>query len=220
MGNIVIIGNGGFAAELTMYFSENAAADPEWTHAIKGYLSHSPENNEKYGLSAPYLGREVDYQPDDNDLFLIAIGLPDVRAKVISYLASRENFSFFTFVHHTSVVASSARLGTGSIVAPFCRIGPNAQIGMHNVVNYHSAIAHDCVVGESNVLSPSVQVCGWVKIGRDNLFGAGVAAVPRVAIGDGNRIQAGVTLLSRVGSGKLVVAPATSKVFTLPPDDD
>jgi UDP-3-O-[3-hydroxymyristoyl] glucosamine N-acyltransferase len=55
---------------------------------------------------------------------------------------------FSSGVHSTSVVASSARIGAGAYIGPYCVIGENAEIGKHAVLHSFVTIYRHVKIGD------------------------------------------------------------------------
>lgn len=202
MKKIKIIGAGGFAAELTEYIFDNNRIKSE-QYQIEGYFDVQRETYDAHNFAAPFLGSERDYDFSENDIVMIAIGDVSSRYKVANYLAQK-GVTIETFIHHSSLVASTCKIGVGNIICPFCIIGPMTELGDYNLLNYQCAIPHDCVVGSYNVLSPNVHVTGYVQIGDCNLFGVSSGTKPAIKIGDHNKIQAGLIVDRNIKNNSIV----------------
>jgi hypothetical protein len=73
MRQLVIVGTGAVAAEITSYLEE-----PQYMATydvkIKGYLDIDNTHISKYSYKNPYLGNVEDYTVKEDDFFIIAIG--------------------------------------------------------------------------------------------------------------------------------------------------
>jgi acetyltransferase-like isoleucine patch superfamily enzyme len=212
---IVVIGAGAVAAELSMYIDAinqtNSIAD---VLVIKGFLDDSEENYmksaAKYGFTQPYLGKTNEYKVSDADI--LAFGFSNVPSKkkmIEKYSAYLDHFQ--NIIHPTSQISKSARLGLGNIVYPHCLIGPNVSIGNFNIFTSYSFISHDCVVGNNNFMA-TAGLSGNVKIGSDNFFGIRSTILPSVCIGSGNILQAGMVMDKDVSDGETVFYRFKEKV--------
>jgi len=210
MFNLIIVGTGGLAAELTDYIADNQKAITGYEFTIKGYLDISDANHAKYKFTKPLLGSEKEYVPVEDDVFIVALGRHETNKKAIQTLRSK-NARFCNFIHHSSLVSRSATLGNGNIIAPFCTIGPNATIGSFNIVNCYSLIAHDCQVGDHNIFSPHNMITGNCTVGNDNFFGTSVTAYPKSAIGSKVKIQAGLVVKGELLDSCLYYSDRTYK---------
>jgi len=217
MKNIIIVGTGGFAAEILEYIHANQKFVDNFDYIVKGFLDINDKNHKHYGFEYPLLGDETNYIIDENDVFILGIGeieLMEVRKKIVNTLKSK-GATFINLIHHTVHIPKSTILGEGNIVAPFSVIGPNSKIGNYNAINYHSSIAHDSSIGNYNILSPSTTITGWVNVGSMNFFGTSTSIIPSVNVGDFNKIQSGVVVEKDIKDGSFVFSSIKVKKMIL-----
>lgn len=215
--NLVIVGTGAVAAELTSYIeAQNKFADEEKINLL-GYLD-SAENIDKYWskykLKQPVLGNINSYQANEDDYFLVGISDLEFRSKMLNILRNK-GFNITGFIHHSSIVSESAEIGIGNIIYPHCIVGPNCLIGDHNFITSYSFISHDCRVGNNNFFSTS-GLGGRVTIGDNNFFGIRSTVIPKVNIGSNNVIQAGMTIDKDVENDSTVFYRFKEKVIAIP----
>ena len=210
MKELVIVGCGGFAAELTEYIEQNNTAIPS-NLVIKGYIDVDAETHQSYALPFPYLGNGEEINLNEIEL-IIAIGDATIRNAVFEKFKSMGGY-FYTFIHHTASISKSAVIGNGVVICPNVIIGPKAEVRDNCLLNYNSAIAHDCSIDVGNVFSPAVVVTGYVKIGRENLFGVGSKITPSISIGNNNKIQAGLVVTQDIPDKKVVFQKFNTKMI-------
>ena len=134
---IVIFGTGAVAAEITSQLE-----DSDWGEKIgiqiKGYVTsvkNGIENWHKYNYSSPYLGHFDDYEIQDDDYFVVAIGdNPKVKREIVTQI-KQKNGKFITLIHPTAIVAKTAVIGEGNILDPFTIVGPNVHLGNFNLLH-------------------------------------------------------------------------------------
>jgi sugar O-acyltransferase (sialic acid O-acetyltransferase NeuD family) len=207
MREILVLGTGAVAAELASYFEDNNRfiADEKDKFYIKGYIeyAHNIENYwKKYELKAPVLGDidSYDFQPG-TEVF-IAISNVEFKTKLINEL-DKKGVRFPNFMHHSSIVASTAELGRGNIIYPHVIVGPKVKIQDFNLVTSYSFISHDCVIGSMNFFS-TAGLAGKVEVGDNNFFGIRSTVIPSVHIGSGNTIQAGMIIDKHIADNETV----------------
>jgi acetyltransferase-like isoleucine patch superfamily enzyme len=194
MKNVIIVGTGGVAAELTSYI-ENYNKEMGEDHEINilGYLD-SEENKAKYWTKykykKPIISDVYSYKINKDDYFIIGIADIDFRSKMMSIL-KQKSAKIIGFIHQSVIIANTAVLGTGNIIYPHCIIGPNASIGNDNLFTSYSFISHDCTVGNNNFFS-TAGLSGHVTIGNENYFGIRSVVLPNISIGDKNMVQSGM----------------------------
>ena len=211
MRNVVIVGTGGCASEVTFFIQDNnSKASTEEQINILGYLEYE-ENLEKcynrYNFIAPVLGDIDNYIPDSNHELILALGDIDFRENKKAKIGS--------FIHSSCIIPKSTDLGKGIIMFPFCVIEDYAVIGNYNILTTYSFISHDCIIGENNFFS-STGIAGNVKVGNNNYFGIRSTVVPGVEIGNHNIIQAGMTIDKNLKDDTTVFYRYKERVLAIP----
>ena len=206
MKDVIILGTGGLAAEITFYIEDNnKRVSEEEQLNIKGYIDYDyniEKYYEHYKFKAPVLCDIDAYQPAPNEEVLIGIGNVEFRNKMIAILESK-NAVIGSFIHHTVVIADSQEMGVGNIIFPYCVIEPHCTIGNYNLLTSYSFISHDCSVGNGNFFSKS-GIAGHSSIGDNNYFGINATLIPRVKMGNNNLVQAGMVVHKNVGDDTTV----------------
>ncbi len=218
MINVIIVGSGAVAAELTSYIEDqNKNVLQEKQLNLLGYLD-AEENIEKYWskykLNKPVLSDIYSYEFHEDDHFIIGISNISFRKKMIDVIESKKG-KIIGFTHFSSIIADSSVIGIGTIIYPYCIIGPNCIIGKHNLITAYSFISHDSLVGNSNFLS-TTGLSGGVIIGNNNFFGIRSTVLPKVVIGSDNIIQAGMVIDKNVENSTTVFYKYKEKVIALP----
>jgi len=191
--NLIIIGTGAAAAELTVFINSSQKIN-KTELKIKGYLDLESSKKKfwkKYSLVAPFLGSPENYKFNNKEKYIISISDTIIRNKIITFLKNKK-IKLVNFIHHTAIVANTAKIGSGNIIYPYCLIGPKAKIGSFNFLNSSVAIGHDSKVGDNNIFSPNCCIAGHSEIGQSNFFGLNSAVIPSKKIGNKNKIQAGM----------------------------
>ena len=168
MKKILIIGAGGFGKELYGYISQDIQNDILKDIEIKGFLDISEKSFQKLNIETSFLGSEDTYEIEEEDYFLIAIGVTSIRKNVYENMLKR-GAKFYTYIHSTAIIDSSATIGCGSIICPFSIVNSQSKIGKNCALNIYSSVGHDSSVGSHSILSPYASLNGDVQTG-DNLF--------------------------------------------------
>lgn len=216
--NVIIIGSGAVAAELTSYIEDqNKHVAAEKQINLKGYLD-SKENIEKYWtkykFKKPVLADIHSYDIQENDYFIIGISDISFRSKLIKVLENK-NAKITGLIHYSAMINESAVIGKGTIIYPHCIIGPNCTIGEYNMITSYSFISHDCTVGNSNFFS-TTGLAGNVTVGHNNYFGIRSTIIPHVVIGSNNIIQAGMVIDKDVENNETVFYKYKEKIIAIP----
>jgi UDP-3-O-[3-hydroxymyristoyl] glucosamine N-acyltransferase len=218
MRNVIILGTGGGASEVTFFIEDNNSKLPEGEKInILGYIDYAENEKihyDRYNFEAPILCDIDSYEPKPDEEVLIAIMDIPFRQKMIKALLAK-NAKIGSFIHHNVVMPENISMGEGNIVGPFCMLEKYATIGNYNLLTAYCFIAHDCVVGDNNFFSVA-GIAGSVKVGNNNYFGIRSFAIPHVEIGNNNVIQAGMTVDKNIKDDTTVFYRFKEKVLAIP----
>ena len=133
---------------------------------------------------------------------VIPLLTPGYRHAVAAELMAAGVRQFPALVDPTSVVARTARIGTGSVVNAGVVVGANTTLGEFVHVDYVS-------------IGPGAVLAGSVTVRTGAFLGAGVTCAPERTIGANAVVGAGAVVLHDVPAGSVVVGnPA--KVLRMP----
>jgi sugar O-acyltransferase (sialic acid O-acetyltransferase NeuD family) len=198
MKNLVIIGAGGFGREMLAWARQSIAALP-----VKGFLDDNRQSLDGFGKDVPILGRVADYVPDQNDVFVCAMGRVEFKRRCVELILARGGV-FTSVIHSTAVIGENVILGQGVILCPHTVVGSDARLGDFVTLNLHSTAAHDAVVGRWTQLHCHVDVTGGVALGESVTVGSHASILPNVKVGDGATIGAGAVVMRDVPAGTTV----------------
>lgn len=220
MINLIIVGTGAVAAEITSFM---ATAQYKWNGEnihIKGYLEFEEYRylHARYRYSAPILGDIDTYEIQPEDNFIIANANVLLKKKFAQKLQS-EGANFINLIHPTCVISPTAEIGVGNVLSMGCQIGPIAKVGNFNILTTGTSISHDCIVGDYNSFS-SVIVCGHSIIGNSNNFYIRSTVIPHVKVGDNCTIQAGMMVDKDVPDGTTVFYKFKERLMAIPQSNE
>ncbi len=202
MKNLIIVGAGGCGREVLQWAMDVNKVSEAWR--IKGFLDDSPEALDGKNCKCGILGSAKDYQIQEDDVFVCAIGSSEKRRKTEDELR-RRGARFITLIHPTAIVADNAEIGEGSILYPYSVISANAKIGISNIINMHSVIGHDSVLGDYCTISPHCDVTGRCTIGDNVFMGVGAKIIPSTKVGNDAFICAGSVVMTKIRDGARVM---------------
>ncbi|NEW78102.1 MAG: acetyltransferase [Gelidibacter sp.] len=218
MKNLVIIGTGAVAAELTSYIEDhNLKVDFDNKINLVGYIEYDYNIKEywaKYKFRKPILCDIDSYRPSINEEVLIGISDIVFRNKLINNLLNKK-IPIASFIHNSVIISESAQIGIGNIIYPFCIIGPNTIIGDFNMITSYSFISHDCTIGNGNFFS-TAGIAGRISIGDNNFFGVRSTVIPHVSIGSNNLIQAGMIVDKNIKDHSTIFYRYKEQVLAIP----
>ena len=211
--SLVIVGSGAVAAEITSLIDDSQYG-ASYGIEIKGYLDLNDEYIEKYEYKKPYLGTIDVYLPEENDVFIVAIGNTTYRKENANRIIAKGG-KFINLIHPTCIIANTAEIGKGNIINPFSMIGPKVRMGNFNVITSYSFISHDCIIGGYNSFS-TAGLCGHVEVGDENTFNIRSTVIPHIKIGSRNLIQAGMIVDKDINNDTTVFHHFKEKVIAIP----
>ncbi len=131
----------------------------------------------------------------------IAIGIGDnfIRSLVFAKTAQKfPNIKFATLIHPKAYVATSAKIGAGSVIMPGAVVGSDCFVGDHCIVNTNSSLDHDSSMGNFSSLAPNSATGGNCQIGEQAVLGIGATLSNGLSIGVHSVVGAGSVVLHDV----------------------
>ena len=191
MNDLVIVGAGGFAAEVVFLAEtilQQSGDNPPFS--LQGIIA--PDAAKNTILGRPILGDDTwawQHLPA-NTRFVVAIGDPEIRAQV-SQQYEAQGWQALSLIHPNTVIHSSNQIGRGCIVCGGVQITSQVNLGKHVLLNLNCTVGHDCVVGDYATISPSANLSGEVKLADKVYIGSGATVLPGVQIGEKAILGAG-----------------------------
>jgi sugar O-acyltransferase (sialic acid O-acetyltransferase NeuD family) len=204
VARILVVGAGGFGREVVQWVR---GAWPAHGARLAGFLSSDSQTALAGACPLPIIASPSDYEPRPGDGLLLAIGIPETRRRVAESLENRGGV-FLTLIHPTAIVASTASIGSGSILCPYSIVSDSARVGRHVLLNYHTSLGHDASAGDFAVLSPYATLGGNAHIDEDVFLGLHASVGPGKRVGARSKVSANSCALSD--------APPDSIVFGVP----
>lgn len=144
---------------------------------------------------------DIEEFPHQGDPVIIAIGNNAERAEIAHFLKSK----FERAIHRSAIIASSSKIGAGTVVFAGAIIQPNTTVGEHVIINTAASVDHDNIIGDFAHISPKAALCGHVEVGEGSHVGVGAVVIPKVKIGKWCTIGAGTIVLKDVPDYATVV---------------
>lgn len=195
--DLVIVGAGGFAREVL--WLANTLAD-QWR--VIGFLDDGPLS-EVGGYSV--LGRIGDASKYSKAWFVVAVGNPRSRRKIVDALHRSSSPKFATLVASGACVGPKVTLGEGIIVTEGCILTTDIILGAHNIINLNCTIGHDVRTGDFCTIAPVAAVSGNVHLGAGVEVGTGAAIKQGVKIGEGAVAGMGSCVVKDIAPDTVVI---------------
>jgi sugar O-acyltransferase (sialic acid O-acetyltransferase NeuD family) len=203
--DLIIISAGKFGRETCVWAEQAIAAGAPWR--IKGFLDNRADALETYDYDARILGDVEDYQIEENDVFIGAIGDPKDKVKYYTPIIERGG-RFVNIIHPLANLGKNVRLGVGIVLAPFASITCDVKVGDHVSIGAFSNAGHDTAIGDWSQISSHCGINGNAVLGEGVFLGSHACIIPERRVGD----------WAFVGAGSVVIrdVPAHAKVFGNP----
>lgn len=206
MKKVVIIGGGGHCKVILNILTRDYPY-----YKIVGYI-----DKQKKQIDLPYLGSEENLNDFDPRKYWLVIGIGQTdqgkeREKLIKSLIQR-GFRFLTIISKNSIIASSSKIGEGTVILDNVIINVDSIIGKFCILNTGCIVEHDCAIGDFVHLAPRVTLSGGVKIGNNCFIGAGAVVKHYTTICSEVIIGAGAVVVKNIDiPGIYVGIPAKIK---------
>jgi sugar O-acyltransferase (sialic acid O-acetyltransferase NeuD family) len=112
-----------------------------------------------------------------------------LKNKIISKL-HHERRRIHTFIHNSSHVCHTAKIGRGVIIYPMSNIDMGAIVHDGVLINNSVIVSHETTIGQCSYISPGVVFSGKVKVGENCFIGSGTVFANNVTIG--NNVMIGI----------------------------
>lgn len=194
MKDIVIIGSGGFGAEVAMLIEDINKEKLTWN--LKGFVDDNPNMLGKRIYNYKVIG-DIDWLKSQEMYTVIAIGDGKVRENIYQRIKSTKN-KFATLIHPNVLYSDAVKIGEGSIICAGNIITTNISIGKQVIINLSSTIGHDAVLDDYVTILPGVHVSGHVQLEKYVTIGTGTQIIQGLTVGKGTIVGAGATVVKEL----------------------
>jgi len=201
VSNLIIINAGAFGREIHTWAQQAIRAGAALK--IKGFLDDRPELLRGFSYDAPILASAEAYVPVPGDVFLCAVGVPEIKRRYCS-LMSDKGARFATLIHPTASVGHDVQIGEGSVLGPFTQLSCDIRLGRHVSFGTHSNTAHDTRIGDFAQVCGSCEINGRAVVEEGAFLGSHATVLPDATVGAWAFVGAGSVVLRRVAPGAKV----------------
>ncbi len=206
-GRLILAGGGGFGRELASWADHCSAAGS--VPQLAGFIDDRPDA--MAGHDTPWLGTFGDFRVLPDDRFLLGVGNPATKVRMVESLKERGG-QFASLIHPNVVLGRNHRHGVGVVMAPFAMNTSDTVLGDFVTLLSFSGLGHDASAGDFTTISSHVDVMGGATLGKRVLVGSGARIMPNVQVGDDAKIGAAAMVLRRVPAEATMFAPAAKRL--------
>ena len=203
MKQLIIIGAGAFGREMYWHIQNSIGFGTEFD--VKGCIGDDfkPNIEKELGLQKPLLSSVDEYEIQEDDVFICAIGSVGGRESTVRRIEEKGG-KFLSVVHKTSLIHGTVKIGQGVFIGPYVLLSDNVVIHDHVMLNTHSSVGHDAVLGRYTCVMSYVDITGYCHIGEKVFLSSGCRMTPSTKIGDEAYVGIGSVVLRRVKAGAKV----------------
>lgn len=209
MKDLIIVGASGFGRELLQWSKEINEKEHRWN--IKGFIDDNMDALDGFECDCSVIGSIKDWQPNEDEEFIIALGMPKVKQNVIENLLAR-GANIVSLIHPDAHIGDFCKIGNGCIIYPDTRITVNVTVGDYVTILAQNFIGHDAKIGSYSTIFGNCSVNGHVSIGERTLLNNSASTIPGITIGNDATVGAGSFVISNVKDGGHVFGNPARKI--------
>ena len=195
MKHLLIIGARGFGREVFNTAIDSIGYGTEFE--VKGFLDDNSKALDGYVGYPAIIDSVENYIPEDDDVFICALGDVKYKKKYISIL-SKYNPPYINIIHKDAIVGKNSVLGKGCVVSTGVRISCDVKVGDFVTINDYAVVGHDAIVGDYCHLNSYSFMGGFSELANDVTIHTGAIITPHVKVGEGSLVGAGAVVLRNV----------------------
>jgi sugar O-acyltransferase (sialic acid O-acetyltransferase NeuD family) len=205
---IALIGSGELARHIAHYLDEDSQFE------TVGFFDDFTEKGTLVG-NHTVMGRLNDIENSfKNGLFdelIVAVGYTRMKYRKQVFERFEKTVPFATFLHASSFVDFSAKIGKGVVIFPSCTIYQDSVIEDNVFIQIGSVMA-DLIIKKHTMISPSASIAGHCIIGECCNIGVSTIIINDVSICDFVRTGGGTVVTKNITEPGLYVGVPARKI--------
>lgn len=201
MKKLLIIGARGYGREVYNWTMDCVAAGLDVV--VKGFLDDNPDALSGFENYPPIISSVENYNPDQDDVFLCALGDVKYRRMYADMIAAKGG-QFISIVHPTASVSQNVSIGKGCVIGRFCAISCDVTIGDFVSISAHSVLGHDVHIGNYCHVGALSNLSGGVVLKDGVTLHPKVDIIPHILIESDAVVGTGSVVLRKVKAGVTV----------------
>jgi sugar O-acyltransferase (sialic acid O-acetyltransferase NeuD family) len=200
--NLYIYCGGGFGKEVFDVAHRANAKNQRWEEI--NFVDDFLKERTKYGARVLTFDQVAAEDRFGESEFIVASGEPIIRLKIRKKLEGVAA-KLGRIIDSSSILAQSAHIGDGVIIAPFCSISSDTILARNSCVNTMSIVGHDVSIGENSVISSMVNIGGGCIVGESSYIGMGALIKEGIKIGSNSIVGMGSVVYDDIPDGVIAL---------------
>lgn len=200
MKRMIIVGAGGLGREVCNLASADVANGVDWH--LAGYLDTREHALDGVDSDLPILGDPTSYVPGANDMFIVAVGDPRIKRRLVAPL--RLKGGVFVSLRTNVLMSVSTRYGA-TVFGDRARISVDCSIGDYAFIGDDAIVGHDVKIGDYAHVGTRCFLAGKVCIEDDAVVHPMSSIAIGVRVGRGATVGLGSVVFHNVPDGTTVV---------------
>ena len=206
--NLYLLGGGGFCEEVIWIISK---LKDKWN--ICGILENNKSLVGTKILDVPVVGTTEDWLKFSDDYFIVTIGNPRIRKKVVNAMLNLGTPKFATIIDPAVSYHDSLKIGHGSIICAGSILTTNISIGEHCIVNLGCCIGHRVSLEDFCTIAPNVAISGEVTLQKGVEVGVGSCIKQGITISIGSMVGMGTVVTKSILNQNCLIFGVPAKVI-------
>lgn len=195
MKHLIIVGARGWGREVAWLATDCIGYGTEFE--IKGFLDDKADALDGLGDYPPILGPVETYSPQEDDVFIVALGVPSAKKKYVEKLLQKK-VSFYTLISKQAVIHETAKIGKGCIIDWRASVSANVTVGDFVTIQRNAVIGHDAQIGDYCMLNCFSFMGGYAKIENESELATHAQIIPHAKVGNKCMVGAGSVVVRKV----------------------